>query len=271
MKILQKKLSHGGRLDIYALEHPSETMNTAPHPCVIVCPGGAYAFVSNREGEPAAKKFLAEDITACVLWYSAAPDSRFPVQLRQLFEAISYLRDNADELKIDKNRIVVCGFSAGGHLAASACTLWNKPEVLKLLPGFEPKNIRPDGGILCYPVISSVNHPHVPSFEYLLGEDYNKKKELVSLENAVDKNTPPAFIWHTADDSVVPAMNSILYAQKLAEFNTPFELHIYPSGPHGLSCCDETSANKEVYPHCISPDCAAWVPAAIKFVKNIIK
>ena len=203
-------------------------------PAVIICPGGAYAWISDREGEPVATEFLAKGISAYILSYTCSEDGSFPCALLEVFSAVRYVREHAKENHIDPNRIFLCGFSAGGHCAAAAGTMWNHPIARSL--GFIGTDHRPDGLILGYPVISGGVYAHSESFRNLLGDAYSEKTvELTSLENRVNSETPRTFLWHTAADNSVPVQNSLLFAKALADHHVPFELHVYPNGEHGLS------------------------------------
>lgn len=224
-----------------------KTCDEAPRrPAVVIFPGGGYAGQSPREAEPIALTFAAQGYAAFVLWYTVKP-GEFPCALLEAAWTVNFVREHADEWNIDPKKVLVCGFSAGGHLAASIGTLWNSPEVRDIL-GFKNREGRPDGMVLCYPVISSGEFIEHGSFQNLLGsrsEDLELRSRL-SLENAVDSETPPAFIWHTAEDSLVPVENSLLMATALSKHSIPFELHIIPFGYHGLALSrPETGEKKE--------------------------
>ena len=233
------------------------------YPAVLICPGGGYEYTSDREAEPVALRFFAEGYNVFVLRYSCAP-SRYPAQLLQAAAAVDYIR--REEGCLCDGRLFVCGFSAGGHLACSVSVFWDDERIQGMLKG-SPGNRRPDGMILCYPVISSGEYSHAGSFENLLGASPPQGLfQKMSLESAVDGSTPPAFIWHTADDPVVPVQNALLLAESLAEKNIPFALHVFQSGCHGLSMCDMSTACPG-RPDMISPNCAQWFPLAINWLK----
>lgn len=230
-------------------------------PAILIAPGGGYAYVTAREGERVALAFACAGFHTFVLDYCCSPHTH-PMPLLNIAKAISIIRENATEWEIAENKIAVCGFSAGGHLAASISTLWNDKEVFY---DDEEKNRlhRPDATILSYPVISSGEFSHAPSFARLTGsENKNLLWDKLSCEKQVNHDTPPAFLWHTYGDSGVPLENSMLYASALRKFNIPFELHIYPDGGHGMSLVtDETfwKVNKftREYP---------WVKQAIEWL-----
>ncbi len=212
-----------------------------PRKTIIVCPGGGYEFLSEREAEPIAKKYLAEGLNVFVLYYSVGEKAKDFVPIIELAMAITHVRENCELYNVDPNAIFVTGFSAGGHLAASSATLWNHSIVRKALgieDGVHEERInRPTGVILCYPVITAGEFAHRPSIANLCGKkEYEAVDgEIFSLEKQVNSETVPAFIWHTFADKLVSVQNTMLYSDAMLKHKIPFELHIYPHGSHGLS------------------------------------
>lgn len=206
---------------------------------LIICPGGGYHLLSDREGEPVALRFAGLGHAAFILKYHVAPQGRWPIPQRQLLAAIAYVRDHWERYHIDPHAVIVMGFSAGGHLAGSAGLMWNKQEIYRPLRR-RPAAFRPDGAVLCYPVVTGGPAAHRGSMENLLGDRYDELLELVSLENRVTRNAPPFFLWHAADDTCVPVENSLLLDRALRARGVPSELHVYPSGGHGQSLADHT-------------------------------
>lgn len=235
------------------------------HPAVILLAGGAYWQRSPREKEAAALKFLAQGVSLWVLEYSVAPHV-FPQSLCEVLTGVAWLREHGPEYHLDTGNISVCGFSAGGHLAASTGCFWSRDFVQELL-GRPGALVRPDKLILCYPVITSGEYAHQDSIRCLLGDADARNEErrvLVSLEKQVREDFPAAFLWHTAEDASVPVQNALLLASALMEKNVPLEVHIYPKGRHGLSTGDFTSCGELTYGH--SYGCADWVEKAIGFI-----
>ena len=256
-------------LQCYIRDVFAETENglNQRNPAIVLCPGGGYHFTSNREAEPVALQFTAAGFNVFIIRYSCAPD-RYPAQLLQVAAVIAYIRDNAAQYHVDENRIAVCGFSAGGHLAASAGILWKESVITDTL-GIPYGRNKPNAMILGYPVISGICHPHLGSFKNLLGEDAQEASITEqSLETRVDSDTVPAFIWHTFDDAGVPVENSLDLARSLRAFGVPFEMHIYPKGPHGLSLCTRQTANAG-RPDLISPHVATWMPLCIEWLEGL--
>lgn len=208
-----------------------------PTPVIVICPGGAYQWRSDRESAPVANAFNKKGYHAVVLNYNLEAEELLDGPLMDLSWAVSHLRSHAKEYQIDPKKILVCGFSAGGHLAASLGVFWSDQS---RFPSEEIRSLhKPNGLILCYPVISAFEHAHVGSF-LRLSKD-KKIRESYSLETKVSSDVPPCFIWHTMTDDSVSFYNSLLFAEALKKHDVSCELMIFPKGSHGLSL-----ATKEV-------------------------
>ena len=234
---------------------------------VIICPGGGYCFVSPREAEPIALQYLAMGYHAFVLSYSVAP-SRFPQALEELAWLTAHIRRHAGEWKIQKDGIVVSGFSAGGHLAGSLGAFWNREWLAKAVHA-ENEEIKPNGMILCYPVVTAGAYCHKGSVESLLGDRAGEKEaqDEFSLELQVGAHTPKTFLWHTVTDQTVPVQNSLLLANALVQNGVNLEMHLYPVGAHGLSLAnEETAVGQEKR---VEPQCQNWIELAGIWMKNL--
>ena len=228
---------------------------------VIICPGGGYDYCSVREAEPVAIRFAAYGTAAFVLDYSCVKKP-FPTNLLELAAAFEYVNNNAERFGIDADRIYVCGFSAGGHLAASLAVYYKSDFLTKAFNSV----IKPAGAVLCYPVITSGKFRHDGSILNLVGENpTDEALEKVSLEKQVNADTVPVFIWHTTDDNTVPVENTIDFIAALARYNISFECHIFQSGVHGLALGDECTANYDGH---INSDCAKWFSLALEWIKK---
>lgn len=233
-------------------------------PAMIVVPGGGYHFVSERECDPVAVEFFNRHYNAFVLKYSVAP-YRYPTALTQLAAAVDYVKRNAGRLGVDKSRVFVVGFSAGGHLAgclANFCDSLPVPE----LKG-RKLDARPTGVVLSYPVIN--NDSHLGSFKNLLGiDDVNcPEADALSLEKTVTPDNPPCFLWTTAQDNCVNPMATVLYTSALLKNGVTCESHIFPYGWHGASVCDERCNRRDGTE--IFKKSKIWLELADEFLKSL--
>jgi acetyl esterase/lipase len=225
---------------------------------VVICPGGGYSILATEhEGRDIAVWLNKLGIAGVVLKYRLPSDlimkNKNISPLQDAQEAFRIVRQNAKKWGIDKNKIGVIGFSAGGHLASTISTHFGEKVY-----DSDTTSCRPDFSILIYPVISmQAEITHMGSRENLLGE--NPSQEMIdhfSNEQQVDKNTPPAFIVHSADDKTVPVQNSIDYFLALEEFSIPAELHIYEKGGHGYGL-GRSKGTESTWPEA----CENWLKA----------
>lgn len=259
------------KLYTYVMKESEELATSHKRPAVVICPGGAYRFKSDREAEIVAMRYLAAGVQAFVLQYSVAP-SRYPSALLELAASVAYVRSHAKEYFVDPEKIVIAGFSAGGHLCACLGNLWDEPLLETVLGKEYPtegakKMWKPDGMILSYPVITMGEFTHEESRELLLGKGFTEKQvEETSMEKRVSEKTVPAFLWHTQEDPSVPVENSLQFAVALRKYRVPFELHVFEKGDHGLSLCDDTVKNGMME----FPDGnSLWVDLALKWLKRL--
>lgn len=227
---------------------------------LLIIPGGGYRLVcGDREGSAIAEAFMPEGFSCFVLTYSIKEHGKYPAPLEDASLAMQYIRENAEELRINADRVFAVGFSAGGHLCGMLGTMWH-----------EAKNVpyginKPMGVMLCYAVLTGKKgHAHDDSFAILCGKEASEMTEderaMYSLENHVDERTSPAFLMHTSDDDCVPVESSIYMANALSQHKIPFEMHIYPHGPHGIALANEITskgAENKAIARWVS-DAAAW-------------
>lgn len=205
----------------------------SPTAAVVVCPGGGYRRRADHEGEPIALWLNSLGISAFIVHYRVAP-YRHPNPLSDAQRAIRTVRSRAQEWNVDPARVGILGFSAGGHLASSSGTHYDNGQP-NADDAIERESCRPDLLVLCYPVISFVSFVNSGSLTNLLGDPADPQLiQLLSSENQVTPQTPPTFLWHTAEDEAVPVENSLMFASALSRNKVPFELHVYESGRHGL-------------------------------------
>ncbi len=254
--------------DTYIQEVSPEMRAIAPRPMVIVCPGGSYWMCSDREAEPIALEFLTRGFDAAVVRYSVAEHSSYPNSLVDVSKTMKIIREHAEEWHIDKNKIAVCGFSAGGHLASTVANLWNDPEVQQKA-GCENNENKPNAAILIYPVITTGKYTHSDTAKQLLRDHPEEEHEALikklSSELTVGPQTPPVFMAHTYMDDAVPVENVLLYAKALADNDIPFDLHIFQYGHHGLALANENTFNEPRY---INKDFYKWMDLCCKWLLN---
>lgn len=203
---------------------------------VVVCPGGGYRTLAMaHEGDQVARWLNSLGVAAFVLKYRLGPRYRHPAPLQDVQRALRTVRSRAEEFRVSRERIGVWGFSAGGHLAATAATHFDQGNPQATDP-VERVSCRPDFAILAYPVISlATEYAHKGSRNFLLGPDPDPELlESLSLERRVTAETPPTFLLHTNEDAAVPAENSVLFYLALRKAGVPAELHVYERGPHGV-------------------------------------
>jgi acetyl esterase/lipase len=232
----------GGILRISNVSDPVYTLylaqekTTSAKPMVIIFPGGGYRILAaSHEGSDIARKLNSIGVHAMVVHYRL-PDSTRQVEkhfapLQDGQQAVRVARQHASIWNVDSTKIGVMGFSAGGHLAASVATHFNR-DYTNTLDG---QNLRPDFQILIYPVVTFRSYSHQGSVNSLLGK--NKNEELLQLfsnEEQVNANTPRAFLVHAADDMAVPLSNSLNYASVLATNKVAVDLHVMAKGGHGF-------------------------------------
>ena len=245
----------GAALTDVPLLTPFLPEGSGPFAGIVVCPGGGYQVRADHEGAPVAEWLVSLGIAAFVVDYRVAP-YRHPVPLQDAQRAIRTVRCRAAEWNVDPGRIAILGFSAGGHLAATAGTQWDLGDSTTTDP-IRAASSRPDLMVLCYPVISFMLACHRGSLINLLGEDVTlQQRRALSAELQVTKETPPAFIWHTADDAAVDVDNALVMASALRQHGVDVELHVFPNGEHGLGLAPD------------HPDIAVWTQLCGSFLRG---
>jgi acetyl esterase/lipase len=287
-----------GTLHTYILNNSMEFQKDQLRPAVVICPGGGYLGTSDREAEPIALKFASLGYHTFVLRYTTyykervqdfnnppAPNenSAYPQPLFDLAKAMLIIRENASNWLVDTDKIAVCGFSAGAHLSASLGVHWNS-RLLKEKFNVDNELFKPNAVILGYPLldyqlmkekVETEANEFIKGFwevsgKAVFGTSNPSDEQLseISPVNYASSQTPPTFIWHTADDDLVYAENSLRFATMLAKNKVPYELHVFESGVHGLSLCDETTAGD---PSHINPECKVWFDLAHNWLKKQFK
>jgi len=216
-----------------------------PRGAVVVCPGGGYVMKAAHEGKPIAEAINEAGVHAFVLSYRVAPYTH-PTPLGDAQRAIRLVRFNAEAWGVLPDRIAILGFSAGGHLAAHAGTAYDPGDPEAADP-VDRVSCRPDAILPCYAVVSGVASPHLGSFRNLTGEDSPNAmvRRLLSPDMLAGPDTPPAFLWHTSEDDVVPVENSLLFAAALARHKVKFALHVFPEGRHGIGLGEDNALARQ--------------------------
>ncbi|WP_407427895.1 alpha/beta hydrolase [Treponema sp.] len=244
-------------LTTYILDNYPKFSAERKRPLVLVIPGGGYSHFGQREQEAVAVKMNSLGFHSAVLHYSLAP-MKFPDALCDLAAAVAQIRLKADDWNVDSDKIILCGFSAGGHLAASLGCFWNS-QFLQKYTGLKSEQIRPDYLCLCYPVVTAdKKYCHEGSIQNVIGsisedkaaeicKSLNQKtmRDVISIEKNITSDFPPAFIWHTLADEAVPAKNTLLLADALYENKIECEYHLFNRGKHALALATKETANPD--------------------------
>ena len=209
---------------------------------VMVLPGGAYLYHGTSEGEPVAAAFAAAGYNAYVLRYSIGKDAVFPNSAADVCRALKLIRERADAWGQDPDKLALCGFSAGGHVAACAGTMWNRADVLAA-SGCRGEEGRPNALILGYPCITVDIPGQGDMYELLRGDrTMEELQHLASAEKWVGPQTPPVFLWNMYHDKMVPVEHGLKLMAALAEHNVPFECHTYMDGEHACALATPASS-----------------------------
>lgn len=242
VKILQKQeLTYQDTqfdIDTYWVDQMDD--NKIDRPLVIICPGGAFKFLTDREAQPIAFKFNSLGMHALVLHYQLVDgkNSVYPLALQELATTLDWLKTQSQTHQIDLKKVILIGFSAGSHVVADFNSIMLDPDQSeKIYPDLQ---VKPAANILCYPVIDmTLGWPKEEEWAMKIAPDiyYWQAQEHLT------EHGKPTFIWQTVTDKTVPVMNSILYAQKMDMLGIPYEMHLFGSGDHGLSLATHVTQN----------------------------
>ena len=216
--------------------YPAE--NKRGNGAVVIFAGGGYYFRAPYEEIDYARKMNEFGLNAFTVDYRVAPD-RFPLPLLDARRAVRFVRKNAARFGIDPHKVAVMGSSAGGHLAALLSSYRAQIDG-EAADETDRIDFMPDAAVLCYPVTTLCEeHRHKKSASNLLGERESELAAALSPDRIADEKTPPTFIWHTANDELVPVLNALRYAERLTSLGVPVEMHVFPDGRHGLGLAEE--------------------------------
>ncbi len=262
MIIEQIKLQEGisdTSLTAYLQEPPLSSMDWMERPAVIICPGGAYLGYSEKETEPVAIKFLSEGYQAFVLKYSIGDTAYFPAPFLDAAKAVMMVREHAKQWGIHPDRISLCGFSTGAHVAATLGAMWQKAELAKALNA-DNNCFKPNALLLGYPVLDlyrfgESNREHSQEmktlidmmFSCIFGSADPDKSDMMKWDVASNITSvyPPTFLWITTEDSFVDVEQSMDFIKRLAAYKVPYEFHVFEKGSHGSSIGSSTAGFSE--------------------------
>jgi acetyl esterase/lipase len=271
----------------YLIQDFEEYQNGKKRPGVIICPGGGYQKLSEREGEPVALTFLQKGYHAFVLHYSIWKQEGDTTEVvsKALFElamTVKMIKDHAEEWNVEASELIIVGFSAGAHLAALFSSLWSAPWIFQN-SGMQNDILQVKAVVLGYPLcdlmllINTIKYDKILDSEWkefleqsmvaICGESNPGKEKAAALSpvNLINEKTLPTFLWHTADDELVSAENSLSYALRLSQYHIPYELHVFENGVHGLSLANEFTASK---PEEVNVPCQSWIPLMLRWLEK---
>ncbi|VDG17716.1 alpha/beta hydrolase [Lactiplantibacillus mudanjiangensis] len=261
MQVIQEKLADPNVTLVGLLRDPDQRANLTHLPVIVIVPGGSYTHIPIEQAESLALAFAGHGFQAFYLNYSFISDFQ-PLHLHPVYElglAIKTLHQHALDWHIDPNQITAAGFSAGGHVVALYNDYWHDQVATQLQ--VDSADLKLANVILSYPVISPLLG--FPTTEATLAQ-WTDDPDVLAAEQHVNKNNRPTFIWATTDDPVVPAKNSLAYANALATANIDYELHLFQHGPHGLALANAQTAWK---PDANQPHVAHWLSLALEWLQ----
>ena len=256
-----------GYMTAYALEQYPEFASRRRRPAMIIFPGGGYHFCSQRESQPIAMAYLANGFQTFVVDYStgnrAGAAACYPVMQREAAMAIAYVRENAEKYGVLPDKIAVIGFSAGGHLAGSICTMFDDPVITDYMSD-KAELCAPNAGVLSYAVLTFDGATHRGTRDQLTQGDDSLWPTL-SIEKRVKENTPPLYLWANANDPAVPPTNTLGVAAELLKRKIPCEVHVFQTGGHGISLANAETAYPSA-PQLNLPYVQVWLKESVEFL-----
>lgn len=268
MEIRKITLENPNQLAFNVTYYESDSIYEKPtpeaKPLALIFAGGGFMMLSKREQEPVALKYLSEGFQVALVEYNLlqAGVSLFPNAALSGLTAVAYFRQHAKELAIDPEKIVTIGFSAGGTVVGMMNSLLNDAPVLQEY-GLALEEVRPNVSILGYPLLDV--YSLTDAFPKEAAAVMPTEEKYLQASLGVGNQTPPTFIFHTANDPLVPVRNALDYSQALSQKDIPFELHIFSQGVHGLATARKISATKRSGE--INPEVAEWMSLSLNWLK----
>ncbi|AKP67047.1 alpha/beta hydrolase [Companilactobacillus ginsenosidimutans] len=253
-------------LDTYFLDPISDFDQEIKDPLAIIIPGGAFKFHSDREAQPIAMNFAAAGVHSVVFHYQLLKDDKsvFPLALQELATTLNWIKTQASSHQIDLDKILLVGFSAGGNIIANFNSLMtNKDTQRKIFP--DDIEVMPYANIMGYSVVDmTIGWP--PTMDDV--KKISPDDKFWKPEESLTESGRPTFMWQTITDQTVPVKNSLLYANKMEELNIPFELHLFSSGPHGMSLATY-QVQKPGGDHYLNHQASKWWELCLNWLKQI--
>ncbi len=266
------------------IQQPSlDNKSLGKRPAVIICPGGAYLGINEKESDPVALKFLSAGYHSFVLQYSVGTEmARFPMPFLDVAKAVMTIRQNAGRWCVDSDKIVLCGFSAGGYLAATLAATWREAYFSEALNA-ESQTFKPNALILGYSLLdiqqfkiqNMMKNPEMqPLLDMIFTTVYgsiNPDQNILNRWSFMDKissDMPPTFLWNTSEDALIDIDESLSLVKALSKNNISYEFHIFEKGAHGLSLGDQTVgySEAEMQKHLNTPK---WIDLALNWLKSL--
>lgn len=245
------------------LRQPDDNTPQTTFPAVIIVPGGGYTHIPEAQAETLALAFVARGFQAFYLRYhfSTEVSPLLPQPILDLAAAISQLRHNATKWHLDPDKITAAGFSVGGHVVSVYNGSWQQPWLQQVAPATD---LKLNAAILGYPVIR-LDAGWPPTAEKLAS--LTTQPTTLAADQLVNTACAPTFVWHTADDPLVPTQNSLLYLSALAKNKVAYEAHIFHHGPHGLALANAQTAWKA---DADQPHVARWLDLAVEWLHETL-
>lgn len=252
-------------IDTYWLDKINDFDQEIDHPVAIIMPGGAFKFQTDREAQPIAMKFAAAGFHALVLHYQVLKDGKsvYPLALQELSTTLNWLKSQQKQHEIDLDKVVLVGFSAGGQIVANFNSIMTNPEIREKVFD-QTLEVMPCANVMGYSV-SDLTLGWPKTIEEV--KQMSPDKLFWKAQDTLTKSAKPTFIWQTVTDQTVPVKNSIVYATKLEELGVPFELHLFSSGPHGLSLASYQTQTPGRKDH-INPQVSKWWELCLNWFKQ---
>lgn len=271
------KLADDVYLQSYVIERSNyiqsgkkNTWQPEKRPAIIILPGGGYNYIADSENEPIVFHFLARGYSVFSLHYSVGERSEYPGPLIEVFRSIKYVKENADRFWIDSSQIVLCGFSAGAHLAGLAATQYMLREINKIM-NVGVDMYKPNAVILCYPITNVTRlHDEIPNRVKTWGSMLSNQNEKADVVKYISKDMCPTFLWHTRTDGIVPVTQSLEMIEVMQDEGVDFECHIFCWGYHGLSSNDVLSNYKGAIQNGeVVPNVDKWIELASNWINYL--